>query len=213
MRRYERPALLRPSHRRRTVRRHRAAVVAGPGAGQSPRRVRAAGQGRAGAASGHAHRARPARAGGGAARPAGASRTSSRRTPRTCSSRRATSWRRTGCGSSRCGAATARDELAEVLGPDYVTRDRFARLLAFRGNWDEEFKKYHPEGRVIFESFARGVNAAIQKAHRREQDPGRVPDHGLPAAAAVDGAGRCSRACPAGRCRATRRAKCSARST
>jgi penicillin amidase len=62
-------------------------------------------------------------------------------------------WRRNGEG-----------KLAEILGPDYVTRDRFARLLAFRGNWDDEFKKYHPEGRVIFESFARGVNASIQKA-------------------------------------------------
>jgi penicillin amidase len=62
-------------------------------------------------------------------------------------------WRRNGEG-----------RLAEVLGPQYVTRDRFARLLAFRGNWDDEFKKYHPEGRSIFESFARGVNASIQKA-------------------------------------------------
>ena len=62
-------------------------------------------------------------------------------------------WRRNGEG-----------RLAEVLAPDYVTRDKFARLLAFRGNWDDEFTKYHPEGRAIFESFARGVNAAIQKA-------------------------------------------------
>ena len=69
-------------------------------------------------------------------------------------------WRRNGEG-----------RLAEILGPDYVTRDRFARLLAFRGNWDEEFKKYHPEGRVIFESFARGVNASIQKA----LDENKVP--------------------------------------
>ena len=69
-------------------------------------------------------------------------------------------WRRNGEG-----------RLAEVLGPEYVTRDRFARLLAFRGNWDEEFRKYHPEGRVIFESFARGINAAIQKA----LDENKVP--------------------------------------
>ena len=62
-------------------------------------------------------------------------------------------WRRNGEG-----------KLAEILGPDYVMRDRFARLLTFRGNWDEEFKKYHPEGRVIFDAFARGVNASIQKA-------------------------------------------------
>jgi len=62
-------------------------------------------------------------------------------------------WRRNGEG-----------RLAEVLGPQYVTRDMFARLLAFRGNWDEEFKKYHPEGRRIFEAFAAGINAAIEKA-------------------------------------------------
>ena len=85
-------------------------------------------------------------------------------------------WRRNGEG-----------RLAEVLGPEYVTRDRFARLLAFRGNWDEEFRKYHPEGRAIFESFARGVNASHPEGDRREQDSGRVPNHGLPAAADVDG--------------------------
>ena len=62
-------------------------------------------------------------------------------------------WRRNGEG-----------RLAEVLGPPYVTRDKFARLLAFRGNWDEEFKKYHPEGRRIFDAFAAGINAAIEKA-------------------------------------------------
>ena len=54
--------------------------------------------------------------------------------------------------------------LSEVLGPEYVTRDKFARVLAFHGDWNEEFKKYHPEGKVIFDSFAHGVNAAIQKA-------------------------------------------------
>ncbi len=69
-------------------------------------------------------------------------------------------WRRNGEG-----------RLAEVLGPEYVTRDRLARLLAFRGNWDEEFRKYHAEGRTIFESFARGVNASIQKAI----DENRIP--------------------------------------
>ncbi|MGE3275878.1 MAG: penicillin acylase family protein [Vicinamibacterales bacterium] len=58
----------------------------------------------------------------------------------------------------------AEGRLAEVLGPDFVTRDRFARLLAFRGDWDEEFRKYHPDGRVIFDAFAEGVNAAIRKA-------------------------------------------------
>ena len=62
-------------------------------------------------------------------------------------------WRRNGEG-----------KLAEVLGPNYLTRDRFARLLAFRGDWDAEMRKYHPEGPVIFSAFAQGVNAAIQHA-------------------------------------------------
>ncbi len=62
-------------------------------------------------------------------------------------------WRRNGEG-----------RLAEVLGEAYVTRDTFARLLTFRGNWDEEFRRYHPEGPVVFDAFARGVNASIQKA-------------------------------------------------
>lgn len=61
-------------------------------------------------------------------------------------------WRRNGEG-----------RLAEVLGPEYLTRDKFARLLEFRGDWNEEFRKY-PDGKMIFDSFARGVNAAIQKA-------------------------------------------------
>src|SRR5437870_1352196 len=69
-------------------------------------------------------------------------------------------WRRNGEG-----------RLAEILGPQYVTRDKFARLLAFRGNWDEEFRKYHPDGRRIFESFAAGINAAIEKALEERKVP------------------------------------------
>ncbi len=69
-------------------------------------------------------------------------------------------WRRNGEG-----------RLAEVLGPQYVTRDKFARLLAFRGNWDEEFQKYHPEGRQIFTSFAAGINACIEQALDEKKVP------------------------------------------
>ena len=69
-------------------------------------------------------------------------------------------WRRSGEG-----------RLAEVLGKDYVRRDTFARLLQFHGNWDAEYQKYHPQGKLIFDSFARGVNAAIQRAI----DERRVP--------------------------------------
>ena len=52
-------------------------------------------------------------------------------------------WRRNGEGT-----------LAEVLGPDYAERDKFVRLLTFRGDWEAEMKKYHPEGPVIFAAFA-----------------------------------------------------------
>ena len=69
-------------------------------------------------------------------------------------------WRRNGEG-----------KLAEALGPEYVTRDRFARLIAFRGNWDEEFRRYHPDGRVIFDAFARGVNASIEQAIAENKIP------------------------------------------
>jgi penicillin amidase len=69
-------------------------------------------------------------------------------------------WRRNGEG-----------KMSEILGPSYIQRDKFARLLAFRGDWDAEFKKYHPEGRVIFDAFARGVNASIQKS----LDEHRIP--------------------------------------
>lgn len=60
-------------------------------------------------------------------------------------------WRRIGDGT-----------LAEVVGPSAVERDRQARLLMYRGPFDEtEFASYHPEGRRILEAFARGVNAFI----------------------------------------------------
>ena len=69
-------------------------------------------------------------------------------------------WRRNGEG-----------KLAEVLGPEYAERDRFARLIAFHGDWDAEMRKYHPEGPVIFTAFADGINRAIRVA----LDSGKVP--------------------------------------
>ena len=62
-------------------------------------------------------------------------------------------------------------KLAQVLGPAYVERDKFARTLQFRGDWNAELRKYNPEGPVIFTAFAEGVNAAIQHA----RDEGKVP--------------------------------------
>lgn len=59
-------------------------------------------------------------------------------------------------------------ELAEILGPAYVAHDRLARLLRYRGPWDDrEWQSYHPEGRRIFEAFANGVNAFIDASRDR----------------------------------------------
>ena len=61
--------------------------------------------------------------------------------------------------------------LAEVLGPQYVERDKFARVMKYRGDWDAEFRKYHPDGPVIFSAFAEGVNAAIRLAIEQKRVP------------------------------------------
>ena len=51
---------------------------------------------------------------------------------------------------------------AEILGPAAVERDRQARLLMYRGSYDDrEWTSYHPEGKRIFTAFANGVNAYI----------------------------------------------------
>ncbi|NNF37220.1 MAG: penicillin acylase family protein [Gemmatimonadetes bacterium] len=62
--------------------------------------------------------------------------------------------------------------LAEILGPDALPHDRFARLVKYRGPWtDEEYGAYHPEGRRILEAFTRGVNAYIDHATRSGELP------------------------------------------
>ncbi|HMC56255.1 MAG TPA: penicillin acylase family protein [Gemmatimonadaceae bacterium] len=59
-------------------------------------------------------------------------------------------WRRTGEG-----------RLAEVLGPRFVERDRFARMLKYRGDMAAEWASYAPDTKEIATSFVRGVNAYI----------------------------------------------------
>jgi penicillin amidase len=59
-------------------------------------------------------------------------------------------WRRAGEG-----------KLAEVLGPRAVERDRFARLIRYRGDMKAEYESYAPDARRIIEAFVRGVNAQI----------------------------------------------------
>ena len=65
-------------------------------------------------------------------------------------------WRRTGGG-----------RLAEVLGPGAVERDRFARLLRYRGDMKAEWESYAPDAKSIIEAFVRGVNAFIEQSHGR----------------------------------------------
>ena len=65
-------------------------------------------------------------------------------------------WRRTGEG-----------KLAEVLGPSALERDKFARLMRYRGDMEAEWKSYAPDAKSIIESFVRGINAFIETSRDR----------------------------------------------
>ena len=65
-------------------------------------------------------------------------------------------WRRIGTG-----------KLAEVLGPKFLSRDRIARLVRYRGNWDEEWKSYSPDAKAIATAFTSGINAYIGSLHSK----------------------------------------------
>lgn len=65
-------------------------------------------------------------------------------------------WRRTGEG-----------RLAEVLGPDAIERDKFARLMKYRGDMNAEWRSYAPDAKQIIESFVRGINAFIETSGNR----------------------------------------------
>src|SRR5262245_50314418 len=60
-------------------------------------------------------------------------------------------WRRVGEG-----------KLAEILGPTAIERDRFARLIRYRGDMQREYESYAPDARQIIEDFVRGVNSFIE---------------------------------------------------
>jgi len=53
--------------------------------------------------------------------------------------------------------------LAEILGPEGFAHDKLARLIMFRGSWEEEWASYHPDGKQIFQAFSDGVNAYIDQ--------------------------------------------------
>ncbi len=65
-------------------------------------------------------------------------------------------WRRTGEG-----------KLAEILGPGYLERDKFARLLRYRGEMKAEYESYAPDAKSIITAFVRGVNAYIEVSKDR----------------------------------------------
>lgn len=65
-------------------------------------------------------------------------------------------WRRTGAG-----------ELAEILGPDYIERDRIARLVRYRGDMQAEWDSYSPHSKEIAERFTAGINAWVDQNRDR----------------------------------------------
>lgn len=60
-------------------------------------------------------------------------------------------WRRVGAG-----------QLAEIAGPQAIGRDRIARLVRFRGDWNAEWTAYSPDALDIATAFTAGINAYIQ---------------------------------------------------
>jgi penicillin G amidase len=62
-------------------------------------------------------------------------------------------WKRAGQG-----------RLAEVLGPSAIERDRYARLLRYRGDMKSEYSSYAPDAFEILQAFTDGINAYIHSA-------------------------------------------------
>ncbi|MBL8230973.1 MAG: penicillin acylase family protein [Bryobacterales bacterium] len=60
--------------------------------------------------------------------------------------------------------------LAEVVGPQALPRDRIARLVRYRGDWEKEWTAYAPDTKAIVTSFVAGINAYI-----RTLDPKKPP--------------------------------------
>jgi penicillin amidase len=65
-------------------------------------------------------------------------------------------WRRIGEG-----------RLSEVLGPKYLERDKFARLLKYRGDMAAEWASYAPDTRAIVTAFVAGLNAYVRTVRER----------------------------------------------
>lgn len=57
----------------------------------------------------------------------------------------------------------ANGELAEALGANYLASDRFARLMKYRGDMENEWKSYSPDAKEIATAFTQGINACIDQ--------------------------------------------------
>ena len=62
--------------------------------------------------------------------------------------------------------------MAEIQGPKALDRDIGARLLRFRGDLDQEYQYYHPDGKEIIIAFVQGINAYIQQT---QEQPDLLP--------------------------------------
>jgi penicillin amidase len=60
-------------------------------------------------------------------------------------------WRRAGTG-----------RLAEILGPSAIERDKLARAVNYRGDWNAEWSAYGPDTKAIVTAFTNGINAYIR---------------------------------------------------
>src|SRR5258708_9319576 len=60
-------------------------------------------------------------------------------------------WRRIGTG-----------KLAEVVGPSAIDRDKLARAVRYRGDWNAEWSSYGDGTRAIVTAFTAGINAYIR---------------------------------------------------
>lgn len=61
---------------------------------------------------------------------------------------------------------SAQGRLAEILGPEFVERDRLARLMHYRGDIEAEWTSYAPDAKPIVEQFVKGINAWVTIARR-----------------------------------------------
>jgi penicillin amidase len=67
-------------------------------------------------------------------------------------------WRRHGLGL-----------LAEALGPDYVARDRAARLFVYRGPMEQEWAAYGCDIKSVIEPFVAGINEYVGLTERQPE--------------------------------------------